>query len=140
MWADPAHLAEWLPPTGATMHFVRADVRVGGTSLYAMTMANGATMYGRVSYLALERPRRLVYAQQFCDADETVIRAPFFPHWPKTMLTTVLLVPEGADRTRVRVSWEPQEASLDDIAEFVRQRGSMTMGWTGSFDKLEGLL
>ena len=27
-----------------------------------------------------------------------------------------------------------------DLAEFVKQRGSMTGGWTGSFDKLEALV
>lgn len=139
MWTNPDHLAQWLPPTGATMRFVRAEPRIGGTSFYAMTMANGAVLYGRVSYLVLERPRRIVYTQQFCDEGEQVIGAPFFAHWPRTMLTTVELVSEAPDRTRVCLRWEPQEASAADIAEFVKQRGSMTMGWTGSFDKLEAL-
>ncbi|MFM2447650.1 MAG: hypothetical protein RIS44_100 [Pseudomonadota bacterium] len=45
---------------------------------------------------------------------------------------------EGPDRTRVTLRWEPvQGATPADIAEFIQQRGSMTMGWTGSFDKLE---
>ncbi len=139
MWTDPDHLAQWLPPTGATMRFLRAEPRVGGTSFYAMTMANRMVMYGRLSYLALERPSRIVYTQQFCDENEQVIGAPFFAHWPRTMLTTVELFLEAPDRTRVLLRWEPQEASGADIAEFVKQRGSMTMGWTGSFDKLETL-
>jgi uncharacterized protein YndB with AHSA1/START domain len=139
MWSNPDHLAQWLPPTGATMRFLRAEPRIGGTSFYAMTMANGTVLFGRLSYLALERPTRIVYTQQFCDEMEQVIGAPFFAHWPRTMLTTVELVSEAPDRTRVSLRWEPQEASVADIAEFVKQRGSMTMGWTGSFDKLEAL-
>lgn len=139
MWADPDHLAQWLPPTGASMRFLRAEAKVGGTSLYAMIAANGSVMYGRVSYLALEKPHRIVYTQQFCDDKEQVIEAPFFAHWPRTMLTTVELVSEAPDRTRVTLRWEPQDASAAAIAEFVKQRGSMTMGWTGSFDKLEAL-
>ncbi|MGE0056275.1 MAG: SRPBCC family protein [Hyphomicrobium sp.] len=139
MWTDPEHLAQWLPPTGATMSFVRAEPRVGGTSIYVMTMPNGAVMYGRVTYLALEKPNRIVYTQQFCDENERVITAPFFADWPQTMLTTVELVLEAPDRTRVTLRWEPQDASSTAIAEFVKQRGSMTMGWTGSFDKLEAL-
>ena len=55
MWTDPAHLAQWLPPTGATMRFLRAEPRVGGSSFYAMTMPGGATMHGLVKYLALEK-------------------------------------------------------------------------------------
>ena len=140
MWTNPDHLAQWLPPTGATMRFLRAEPRRGGTSFYAMTMANGTVVYGRLSYLALERPGRIVYTQQFCDERERVIGAPFFAHWPPTMLTTVELVPEAPDRTRVSLRWEPQEASAADIAAFVEQRGGMTMGWTGSFDKLQALI
>lgn len=139
MWTDPAHLMQWLPPAGATMQFLRTEPRVGGVSFYAMTAANGVVMHGRVTYLALEKPHRIVYTQQFCDDAEQVIRPPFFPNWPQTMLTTVELVAEDADRTRVTVRWEPRDATPDDIAEFIKQRSSMTMGWTGSFDKLEAL-
>lgn len=102
-------------------------------------MANGTVMYGRLSYLTLEKPSRIVYTQQFCDEKEQVITAPFFEDWPRTMLTTVELVSESSDCTRVSLRWEPQEVSAAAIAEFVKQRGSMTMGWTGSFDKLEAL-
>jgi uncharacterized protein YndB with AHSA1/START domain len=140
MWSDPEHVAQWLPPTGATMRYLRAEPRVGGTSLYAMTFTGGSPIHGLISYLALEKPHRLVYTQQFCDAQERVIRAPFFKDWPETMLTTVELVAEGPDRTRVTVRWEPQSANAADLAEFVEQRGGMTLGWTGSFDKLEALL
>lgn len=140
MWTDPEHLAQWLPPTGASMRFLRAEPRVGGSSFYAMTMANGVVMYGRLSYQALDKPNRIVYAQQFCDEKEQVITAPFFADWPRTMLTTVELVSESADCTRVTLRWEPLDSSADAIAEFAKQRGSMTMGWTGSFDKLEALM
>jgi uncharacterized protein YndB with AHSA1/START domain len=88
----------------------------------------------------MERPGRIVYAQQFCDENEKIIRAPFFKVWPETMLTTVELAAEAPDRTRVTVRWEPQHATDAEIAEFVRQRGGMTQGWTGSFDKLEAAL
>jgi uncharacterized protein YndB with AHSA1/START domain len=140
MWTDPAHLAQWMPPTGATMRFLRAEPHVGGSSFYAMSGVGGATMYGLVEYLALEKPTRIVYTQHFCDDKETVIRPPFFKDWPETMLTTVELAAEGPERTRVTVRWEPQDANAADIAEFVRQRGGMTGGWTGSFDKLEAAL
>lgn len=141
MWTDPEHLARWLPPTGATMRFLRAEPRVGGSSFYAMTGADGKIMYGLVRYLALEKPNRIVYTQQFCDDEENITRPPFFEDWPETMLTTVELAPEGPDRTRVTVRWEPVDgATPADIAEFVKQRGGMTVGWTGSFEKLEALL
>lgn len=140
MWSDPEHLAQWLPPHGATMRFLRTEPRVGGTSFHAMTMASGQTIYGLIRYVALDRPRLIAYTQQFCDEKERVMRPPFFGDWPLTMLSTIDLTAEAPDRTRIRVRWEPQDATAADIAEFMKQRGGMTAGWTGSFDKLEALL
>lgn len=140
MWTNPEHLAQWLPPTGATMRFLRAEARIGGSSFYEMTFTGGAPMYGLVTYAELNPPVRIVYTQQFCDAEERVIRPSFFSHWPLRMRTTVELVAEGEHTTRVTVRWEPADATAEDIAEFVKQRTSMSGGWTGSFDKLELLL
>ena len=138
MWIDPAHLAQWLPPTGASMRFLRSEPRLGGSSLYVMTGADGGVMYGLVKYIAIEASGRLVYTQQFCDEHENIMRSPFSRDWPETMLTTVELASKGVSRTRVTVQWEPVDgATPADIAEFVKQRGGMTLGWTGSFDKLE---
>ena len=141
MWTDPGHLARWLPPAGATMEFLRTEPRVGGTSFYAMHLPGGGTVHGLIGYQRLEPPRTIAYTQQFCDAAGKVVRPPFFADWPLTMLTVVELAEEGPEATRVTVRWEPApDATAADIAEFARQRGSMTGGWTGSFDKLEALL
>ena len=57
------------------------------------------------------------------------------------MHTVVEFTAEGPERTRVSVRWQPSESATPaDIAEFAKQRGSMTGGWAGSFDKLEALL
>jgi uncharacterized protein YndB with AHSA1/START domain len=140
MWTDPEHVAQWTPPTGATMRYLRAEPRVGGTSLYAMRFGDGPAIHGLVRYITLQPPNLVVYAQHFCDEQGNITRPPFFKDWPPGMLTTVELTAEGPDRTRVTVKWEPQDATADDLAEFVKQRNGMTTGWTGSFDKLEALL
>ena len=141
MWTDPAQLSKWLPPAGATMQFIRAEPHAGGTSFYAMQLPGGQTVHGLLAYLRLEKPRLIVYTQQFSDAAGKVIRPPFFADWPLTMQTFVELAEEGPERTRVTVRWEPgTDATAADIGEFARQKGSMTGGWTGSFDKLEALL
>jgi uncharacterized protein YndB with AHSA1/START domain len=57
------------------------------------------------------------------------------------MLTTVTLTEEGSDRTRVTITWEPYgDATAEEVDMFKKARGSMTQGWTGSFDKLEAYL
>ncbi|MEQ1691949.1 MAG: SRPBCC family protein [Gemmatimonas sp.] len=140
MWTTPEHFAQWLPPTGFTMDFRRIDIRKGGDGFYTMT--NGQfTMYGRVDYLEVKRPDRLQYTQCFTDADENISRHPGAPTWPEKMLTTVSLAAESPKQTRVTVRWEVYgAATADEVAAFVKERAGMTMGWTGSFDKLEAVL
>jgi uncharacterized protein YndB with AHSA1/START domain len=141
MWTDPKHFSQWLPPTGFKMEFIRSDIKPGGGSFYFMTGSGGAKMYGRAEYLEIDRPGRIVYTQQFCDENEKVARHPMSPTWPETMLTTVMLSAEGPDRTRVTVAWEPYgAASREELETFIKARGGMTQGWTGSFDKLEAYL
>jgi uncharacterized protein YndB with AHSA1/START domain len=141
MWTDPKHFSQWLPPTGFKMEFVRPDIRPGGSAFYFMTGAGNVKMYGRCQYLEIKRPDRIVYTQQFCDEHELVSRHPMSPTWPETMLTTVQLVEEGTDRTRVIVTWEPYEAATPaELQTFIKARGGMTQGWGGSFDKLDAYL
>ena len=137
MWTNPEHVAAWMPPTGFTMEFRRADIRTGGESFYSMT--NGQfTMYGRNTYVDIRRPDRIVFTQNFADEQENVARHPGAPTWPEMMLTTVLLTREGATQTRVTVRSEVYgSATPDEVAAFVAERAGMTKGWTGSFDKLE---
>jgi uncharacterized protein YndB with AHSA1/START domain len=140
IWTRPQHLSRWLPPTGFEMELRRADFRPGGSSFYRM-FGGGIEMYGRCEYLAMDRPERIVYTQQFCDEHEQVSRHPAMPLWPETMLTTVVLTAEGPDQTRVTVTWEPYGAvTAEEMAAFVKARGGIAQGWTVSFDKLESLL
>lgn len=136
-WADPAQLVEWLSPTGMTMAFMEADIRTGGKSFYRMGN-DSVTMYGRAAYLKVERPRTLIYTQQFCDKDGNIARHPLAPAWPETMLTHVSFTATDANKTLVTVHWEVTgPATPEEMAAFINGRGGMTQGWTGSFDKLE---
>ncbi|MCC6808985.1 MAG: SRPBCC domain-containing protein [Deltaproteobacteria bacterium] len=139
MWTSPEHVAQWMPPTGFTMQFIEVDIKPGGEGFYRM---DGAfTMYGKIRYVELVKPSRIVYTQQFSDKEGGVSRHPGAPTWPETMLTVVELIAESPDETRVTVTWEPHgNASAEEIAAFVKERGGMTQGWTGSFDKLETYL
>jgi uncharacterized protein YndB with AHSA1/START domain len=138
MWTDPKHFSQWLPPTGFTMKFLKADIKVGGTGFYYMSGANDIKMYGKVNYLELTKPNRIVYTQIFCDENEKVTRHPMAPTWPETMLTTIQLYKEDENRTRVTITWVPYgKTTKEEVDTFLNARGGMTQGWTGSFDKLE---
>lgn len=141
MWTRPEHLLRWLPPTGFTMKFLRADIRPGGGTFYSMTDGGTVTIHGKANYLEILRPNRIVYTQQFCDENEKISRHPLAPTWPETMLTVVTLSEEGPGRARVTVTWEPHgPTTREELEVFLKSRGGMTQGWTGSFDKLEAIL
>jgi uncharacterized protein YndB with AHSA1/START domain len=141
MWTNPDHFVKWLPPTGFEMEFLRRDIRPGGTTLYCMSNAAGLKMYGRAHYLEIEKPHRIVYTQQFCDENENLSRHPMAPTWPATMLTTVTLSSEGPNQTRVAINWECYgDTTAEELVTFIQGRSGMTVGWTGSFDKLEEYL
>ena len=141
MWTKAEHFTRWLPPTGFEMEFLRADIRTSSSAFYRMFNDAGEELYGRVEYRAIDKPSLLIYTQSFTDAEEKLTRHAMAPVWPETMLTTATFVSEGPDATRVRVVWEPCGVySPEEVAAFVADRGGMTQGWTGSFDKLEKLL
>lgn len=138
MWTDPKHFSQWLPPTGFTMKFIRADIRAGGGTFYLMTNGENVKMYGKAEYLEILAPERIVYTQKFCDEHEKVSRHPFAPTWPETMLTTVTFAEEDNQNTRITIVWEVYGAATrEEMETFIKARGGMTQGWTGSFDKLE---
>lgn len=141
MWTDPNHFSKWLAPTGFNMEFIRAEIKPGGKSFYKMSNDQGFTMYGTVLYKEITSPIRLVYTQQFADEKENVSRHPGAPTWPETMQTTVTFSEEGPNQTRVTVEWEVVgKYTPEELAAFLKERGGMTQGWTGSFDKLEDYL
>lgn len=140
MWTNPKHFSQWLPPTGMTMETLSADVKPGGSLFFLMT--NGDfTMYGRLRYTEISPVHRLAYTQEFSDKDGNKIRNPMSETWPETMVILVTFTEEEDNHTRVTVRSEASANSTpEEVAAFVEARGSMTMGWSGSFDKLDDIL
>lgn len=140
MWTDPKHVSQWLPPIGFSMEYFRADIEAGKSSFYRMTDGKHTTMLGRIEYKEIT-PNRIVYVQQFCDENENPTRHPMAPVWPENMFTIITLNEEAPDETRVTIVWEPVgNVTASELEEFRKARPGMTVGWTGSFDKLEDLL
>lgn len=139
-WTDPRALARWLPPAGSTMEFLRSDIGAGKTSLFRIRGPHG-TMHVRAEYLTVEPPHRVVYTQQFVDAEERQAPAPGTEAWPATLRNTVVFAEEEPGRTRITLTTEPEgSVTPSAIDAFLAERGGMNLGWSGSFDVLEELL
>jgi uncharacterized protein YndB with AHSA1/START domain len=140
MWVRPKHLASWLPPPGTTMRFLRDEIAVGRSTYFVIEGSHGV-MHVRAEYIAIEPPHRIVYTQQFVDAQERLAPAPGASVWPATLLNTVLFAAEAPGRTRVTlITTAHGDASDAQIEAFVQERSGMTLGWTHSFDALESRL
>ena len=137
MWTNPKHLTKWVPPTGFNMEMVRGEIKPGKNTFSVMTGGN-IKMYAKAEYIKIEKPHCIVYTQQFVDEHEKLSRHPMSATWPETLLTTVKFSEEGENQTRVTLTWEPYGSTThEELQTFIKARGGMAQGWTGSFDKLE---
>lgn len=139
-WTTPALLATWLPPAGFGMTYSRDDIRPGGDVRFVLSQGDVA-MHVQHVYEEVVRPDRLVYLQRFTDGAGNVARQPGAPTWPETTRVTVLFVDEGEAQTRVTVQFDVVgDATAEERSTFTGERSGMTVGWTASFDVLEGML
>ncbi len=106
-------------------------------AFYRMTNGHDVTMYGVVEYLEIN-PRHVVYTQRFADANGGPGKHPLAPTWPDVMKTVVTFAAEDDNETRVTVTWEPVgDVTAEELATFIAGRPGMTLGWSGSFTKLD---
>jgi uncharacterized protein YndB with AHSA1/START domain len=141
LWTNPKHFSNWMGPTGSTMEILSADVRESGALFYSMTNADGSQMHGKVHYLKIQPHDLLIYTQNFCDPNGDLCKPPFAPTWPDSMRTTVKFSAEGTDETRITLKWEVNGPATDiERKTFKDAKPGMTVGWTGSFDKLDALV
>ncbi|TGK83764.1 SRPBCC domain-containing protein [Leptospira montravelensis] len=140
-WVNPNRFMRWLGPKGASMNFIKADVKEGGTSLWSMTTADGKTKFGTLHYKIINSSDLIVYIQNFSDKSGNLIKAPFSQSYPDKLLTTVRFYPDGSNRTKVVVRWEVFGIASDaERQTFQSLKQVMQIGWSDSFDKLGSIL
>ncbi len=137
-WTDGKELAAWMGPKGAETGASNMDFRVGGTYHYSMK-AGPVEMWGLVTYKEIEKPKKLVYIQQFSDKDRGLTAHPMAPTWPKKTLTTIWFQ-EFGPKTLISLYWAPIEPSAAETKTFNDGMAGMHQGWGGSFDRLDEFL
>jgi uncharacterized protein YndB with AHSA1/START domain len=138
-WTQPEHLTKWLSPQGAEMSVGNMDLRVGGKFHYGMKGPDGSVMWGRWVFREITPLERLVLIQSFSDSEGGVTRHPLGPTWPlETLATTVLTEDEG--KTLLTLTWQPFNATDEEITTFNASHDSMNGGWEGTFSQFETYL
>lgn len=138
-WTNPEQLAQWLGPKGARSDVLHFELKPGGSLHTRLTAPDGSVSWGKTTYREIVAPGRLVWEQGFSNEAGDIVQAPFPMPWPRLMLTTIVLEPEG-ENTRVSLSWQPIAPSAEELASFGQMLTSMTGGWTGAFDQLDDVL
>lgn len=138
-WTDEAHLKNWFGPKGVTIPACKLDLRVGGIFHYCMRMPDGKEMWGKWTFREIVAPQRLVLVNSFSDANGGITRHPLSASWPLETLSTTTFTEQGG-KTLLTIEWSPYNASAEERATFDAARPSMTQGWTGTFEQLEGYL
>ena len=91
---DPAHLAKWWGPEGFTDTILEMNLKPGGLWRYVMHGPDGTDYPGRIEYLEVVKPARLVYYLG-SDVDED----------PSRFFVTVEFIDEGL-KTKITMLME----------------------------------
>jgi uncharacterized protein YndB with AHSA1/START domain len=82
-------------------------------------------------------PEKLVFINSFSDEQGGLTRHPLAPQWPIQMLSIFTFEEQPGGKTRFTVRWSPLNPTALEQETFDTGHDSMTMGWSGTLDKLE---
>lgn len=137
-FSDPHHLQHWWGPKGVEIVNGRMDFRPGGIYHYGMKWPTGAIMWGLFKFRVITPPSRIEFLNCFSNEAGEVTRAPFFDgKWPLEMLSVFAFDEVEANRTRFTLTWQPYNATAEEIAVFMANHASAAGGWAGTMEKLE---
>jgi uncharacterized protein YndB with AHSA1/START domain len=139
-FTEPERMSQWWGPKGVKIGKSQMDLRVGGIYHYGMENPDGQVMWGRMIFREIVPPERLVFINSFSDAAAGLSRHPLAPQWPLQMLTIFTFEEAPGDKSRFTVHWSPYEATAEEQAAFDAGHDSMTMGWSGTLERLEAYL
>lgn len=134
-WTDAAALADWFTPDGATTTFLRHELRPGGMLLSRLDMDGVAPSFSRFVYREVTPMRRLSWLHGFGDADGNPVRNPMAADFPLLLVSTLEFTPKGGG-TALSLTWEPHQASDNEVQFFAGNLEGMRKGWAGPLEQL----
>ncbi|MDB5100669.1 MAG: hypothetical protein JWM80_5090 [Cyanobacteria bacterium RYN_339] len=137
-WADPERFAQWWTPKGFSVEVKQAEIRPGGVLHYCQRN-DQMEMWGRIEYVELVAPERIVFKNSFSNPDGGIARAPFSADFP-LQIYNVLTFAEQDGKTVLEMGGGPLEATEAERAFFAGMNASMQAGFKGTFDGLAAYL
>lgn len=137
---EAERLKQWFGPKGFTMSHCTLDLRPGGMFHYRLQAPDGQEVWGRWIFREIVAPERIVLVMSFSDAAGGITRHPWSAEWPLQTFSTTTFTDTGDGRTRLDISWTPHEAGTSERQAFADGMASMTEGWSGTLERLEGYL
>jgi uncharacterized protein YndB with AHSA1/START domain len=136
-FTDPEHMKQWWGPKGASIVQSKMDLRPGGTYHYAMKVAEGPVMWGKMVFREIVPKQKLVFINSFSDEKGGVTRHPMAPTWPLEMLSVFTFEDMPGGKTKFTVHWSTHNATSEEQKTFDAGHASMTQGWSGTMEQLE---
>lgn len=136
-WTEPELIARWYGP-GVESIVHQLDVKPGGLWLHEMKWGENSS-YQKAEYTQVSNNKLLVWRHSNTDANWNITPNPKMPDWPLTLLTTVTFEKEN-EKTKMRLTWVPHQASEAEIVCFTAALENMNKGWGAGMQLLEELL
>lgn len=125
-WTDPSVITHWYGPNVETI-IHQLDVTPGGLWLEEMKWGDNSRDQ-RAEYTDVFPPERLVWLHAVADGDWNIIADPIMPDWPRVLRTSITFDTDG-DRTRLKLTQVPHNATDAEIACFEKAIAEMDNGW-----------
>ena len=132
-WTDPRRFMLWWGPKGFISPACEIDLRVGGKFLACMRSPEGQDYWSTGVYREIVPNVKIVYTDNFSDAKGNVVPASHYGlrgDWSSEMLVTVTFEEAGSKTIM----------TLRHVGIPPEMIGDCEAGWSGSFDKLAGIL
>ncbi len=136
-WTEPELLSRWYGPgVETTIH--QFDLKPGGVWLNEMKWGDKSDR-SKMVFKEVVVEQKLVWHHSSTDEDWNIVSNPMMPNWPKVLLATVSFT-SNDEKTQVRLTMVPFEASEEEANAFAQAMAGMDNGWGSGYKILDEIL
>ena len=136
-WTEPKLLARWYGP-GVDTIIHKFDLKPGGEWLNEMKWGNKSDL-SKAVFKEIVPQEKLIWHHSSTDADWNIVSNPMMADWPRVLLTVATFKDEG-EKTAVRLTWTPLDASEAELSCFANVVANMGKGWESGFAIMDEIL